>query len=49
MLGRDVLSVLGLSLQMKTVQTPLVTGMMMLSVHPTSHQKPQYSRQRTTT
>jgi hypothetical protein len=49
MLGRDVLSDLGLSLRTKIAQTLLVTGMMMLSMLLTPHQKLQYSRQRTTT
>jgi hypothetical protein len=49
MLGRDVLSDLGLSLRTKTAQTPLVTGMMMLSTLLTPCQKLQYSKQRSTT
>jgi hypothetical protein len=45
MLGRDVLSVLDLSLRTKTARTLLVTGMMMLSMHLTPHLEPLYDKQ----
>jgi hypothetical protein len=49
MLGRDVPSVLGLSLRTKTAQTLLATGMMMLSMHLKPRRKPLYDKQFSTT